>query len=228
MKRLSASLLTLALILGGTGQAKADLGLVFSGTAYQSTGTDSGGNTNVFNAAANPTVAAPPTGTTAHASFTSAPSGGLSLNYNSPPSAYTTGAFLNNPTFTGAVNGFSAGATANNNYVLLTSTLSTTAGTTYTFNISHDDGVQLTLNGSPVITDNTANQPGINTYSFTAGSNGSVAVAVAYGEHSGAPAVLQLSVTATTATPEPATLTMAGCGLVAFGGYKLRRKRVVA
>ena len=58
-------------------------------------------------------------------------------------------------------------------------------------------------------------------------SAGTYTYLLAYGEVNGAPAVLNLQLNGTTVigTPEPATLTMAACGLLAFGGYKLRRRK---
>ena len=266
MKRMASSFLTLALVLAGSGQAKADL-ITWSGQIWQSgdngnyyNGSSTpnfGSNTpptgdslNVLKAAFNATVAQTASvgllsGVAADATFTT-----TSINYNPgdmSPGPYTptdffgpiggfTGLSTNWNNDAAGTNGgkFGADGTLNNTYVLLTSgTVTLVDGATFT--LTHDDGAQLAFGSSlelATVIGGTATPTAADTETLTYhGSTISTTLYLSYGEVNGPPAVLSLGVSPdVTSTPEPATLTMAGFGLVALGGYKLirRRKRVVA
>ena len=238
MKRTASYFLPLALVLAGIGQARAD---VFTGSIYQS-GDSTNYGTNppasalanpVIAAAYNPTVAAA-TGLTLDAQFqTTSINFGANGTNNSGGPNYNPAFFFNNPTFFNESNRFAhssgnygAGANLDNTYVLLKdTTFSVVKGDTYTFTVNHDDGAQLIVNGQTLFTSVGPVTGGTSTGLYTATTTGTVELDLSYGEVAGPPATLTLAVTA---TPEPATLTMAGCGLVAFAGYKLRRRKQVA
>ena len=110
-------------------------------------------------------------------------------------------------------------------YVYLTGTVSFAPGL-QTIKFLHDDGAELliTQNGSPPLDVQQGGGTTAHQSSFTYNFNASpYTVQIGYYENTVPPALLKLTV-----TPEPATLTMAGCGLVAFAGYQIRRRRARA
>jgi len=209
MKRTLFCFLTLASLLAGTGRAKADIALDLSGvTGEFFTGTqadvEASKNALVAQGAALMALGEKPQ--------TFKPT---SINFNSTGTDNSPGAFYRAP-LTGNLN---------NSYTLFTGQVSLTKGNLYTFSILHDDGIQLRIGGTDVITSPGPTPPRTDVGTYLATSSGPVSFNLAFGETNGPPAILIASVTA---TPEPATLTMAGLGLVAFGGYKLRRRKQVA
>ena len=226
MKRMATSFLTVALLLAGVGQAKADLVLSsLSGTVYEN--YSPGGR----NGSAGGTIADQPTihgNSSTYATF-STPGGG-GVNYQSPNSPYTIGGFLSNATSFSGHHGFSSTDSLANTYIILTGTATFTAGT-YLPTFSHDDGAELLLTkGSSTILDYVEGGPTNATQANPRPPitlNGTYNFTLSYYENGSAPADLEFSVKSAIAVPEPATLGMAGLGLVAFGGYKLRRRKPV-
>jgi hypothetical protein len=153
-----------------------------------------------------------------HANFTSS-----GINYCTGPiagcGAYTASAFLNFPTFTGATAGFDPTLDFNNSFIQLTGTIFLNAGGN-PFNIGHDDGLTLTLDGgiglvvnspgptSPTITPFTINAPSTGIYNFT----------LDYAECCGAPAELKWTYPsgAPVGAPEPGYLELLGASLPAL------------
>ena len=228
MSRKAPGLLSLALLLGGIGQARADMELSLTGYIYQN--TPAGAN--------NATVAEATTlgGTSAaDASFAT-----TSINYDSSTTGYTPKSFLGNPTFNnqsfnfffGTLLGsstYGANASLNQTYFLFDGKISLTAGKIYTFSDTHDDGAELIVGGKTIFSSPSATTTRTDSGTFTATTSGLFQFDLAFGETGGPPAVLKLTTTSApaAAVPEPSTITMAGIGLVAFGGYKLRRRKQV-
>jgi PEP-CTERM motif len=164
-------------------------------------------------------------GTLANASFTVGAGG---IDFLSPPAAYTTSAFLNNPTFTSPANGFNANGTVDNNEVVLTGTLFLNAGNN-SFLVGHDDGVVLNIAGFGTV----VNAPGPTSFStspFTVdntGAAGNFNFTLDYAECCGPPADLEFQVNNSTiggtTTPEPSSFVLFGSGLLAAVGMVRRR-----
>jgi hypothetical protein len=158
--------------------------------------------------------------------------GALGIDFTSPPSAYTVQGFLNNPTFSGQVNGFNPAASALNIELVISGTIFLNAGSN-SFQVGHDDGVVLTMPGIGAGTfGNIVNQPGptgLVTTPFTVtnpGAAGSFAFTLDYTECCGAPADLIFAVNSApvgAATPEPSSFALFGSGLLAAAGMVRRR-----
>jgi PEP-CTERM motif len=202
----------LALLASAAGQAQADL----TGIVYENTSS-----------AGNATVANVPGSSTASANFSVG-----AIDYQSPPSGTTVADFLNNPTFSNLKNGFdpngnvTSGNTTFGTYVLITGTLTLSAGS-HTFTIMHDDGTQLTLSGqsSPVISSPGPTTETTNSQTLTLAA-GTYTFNLAYGEVNGLPADLIFKVDGNiVGVPEPSTMAIAGLGAIGFTAYGLRRRK---
>jgi PEP-CTERM motif len=252
MKQIIARLVTLALLLGAAGQAKADpvtwTGQIWQSGQNQNFGGDAAptaGANNVTKAAYDPVASAAGSLGASDATFTT-----TSLNYNVQNMAnYTPLGFLGTSTTftntsaqwnTGTQNNstfFGATADLNNTYILLTANVFLTHGETFMF--QHDDGVSLNINGidQPMTNTGTPNSDpstspttqATDIYTWN-GATGNQTVVIGYGAVNGDPSVL--IVTDTTfgtftpaVVPEPASVAMMAIGLVAVGGYKIRRRK---
>ena len=147
------------------------------------------------------------------------------INYNSSVTGYTPALFLNNPIFTNLTNGFDPNGTLDNTFILITGQTFLNAGDN-SFNVPHDDGVVLSVNGTNYI-----NQPGptsaVNSpFTVNVASAGLYDFRLQYSEVQGAPAVLGFSVNSApvTGTPEPASFALMGSALTA-GIVLVRRRR---
>lgn len=157
--------------------------------------------------------------------------GTLGIDFNSGPSPYTVQGFLNNPTFSSQVNGFTPSASADNIELVITGTIFLNSGAN-SFEVGHDDGVVLTMPGIGSGTfGNIVNQPGptgLVTTPFTVnntGAAGNFAFTLDYAECCGPPADLIFDVNNAPvgATPEPASFVLLGSGLLAAAGVVRRR-----
>lgn len=144
-------------------------------------------------------------------------------------SAYTVGAFLNNPTFTGAVNGFSAANTLDNTEVELTGSIFLTAGAN-NFDITHDDGLTLSISGGIGLV---VNKPGPTSpvttpFTITAPSDGLYTFTLDYAECCGAPGVLMWTYPSGApvgSVPEASSVALLGTATMLSGLLLRRRKR---
>jgi len=103
----------------------------------------------------------------------------------------------------------------------LTGTVTVTTGES--FNIFHDDGVDLIINGVDVVDAPNVTSPENSSGTYT-GPSGTFSFSLYYDECCGAPAVLQTTLPLT-ATPEPASLGLMGLSLLGAGiAYRRRRK----
>jgi hypothetical protein len=168
-------------------------------------------------------------GTLPSANFTIGP---LGIDFTSGPNPYTVQGFLNNPTFSGQVNGFSPTTTADGIEVVITGTIFLNAGLN-SFTVGHDDGAVLTMPGIGSGTfGNIVNLPGptalVNTpFNVTnPGAAGNFAFTLDYAECCGAPADLIFAVNSApvgATTPEPSSFVLFGSGLLAAAGMVRRR-----
>jgi hypothetical protein len=90
------------------------------------------------------------------------------------------------------------------------------------FNVGHDDGTQMYVNGVNVLS-----QPGPTSFVLTpftyTGATGVFSFNFLYGETNGAPAVYETNLQAGGNTPEPSTFALLGTGLLAAAGAIRRR-----
>jgi PEP-CTERM motif-containing protein len=151
---------------------------------------------------------------------------GINFNSSSTPNGYTVGGFLTsggnvvtNPSasFAGI-----AGNTLNNTIYEFTGFTNLVAGQTY--NVVHDDGAILYINGVAVI--NAGSPTAAETSSFVAAATGTFSVDLLYAEVNGAPGVLTSDLVATAATPEPSSFILLGSGLIGVAGLVRRRMGV--
>jgi hypothetical protein len=102
----------------------------------------------------------------------------------------------------------------------LTGTVSVVNGQTFT--VSHDDGLQLMIDGLLVVNVPGPTAPAVTTVTYT-GPTGTFAFDLVYGECCGAPAVLATSLPLIgTTVPEPATLALLSAALIGFGVARRR------
>jgi hypothetical protein len=160
--------------------------------------------------------------TLAHADFTI---GAAGIDFRSPPAAYTTAAFLNNPTFSNQANGFNPNGTADNLELVISGSLYLNAGANNLV-VGHDDGAVLNIAGFG----NVVNAPGPTPFSnspFTvnAGSAGMYNFTLHYAECCGGPSDLLFTVNDAPVgvTPEPSSFILLGSGLLGFAGLVRRR-----
>jgi hypothetical protein len=149
------------------------------------------------------------------------------INFNSNGSTdYTIGSFLasggntvSNPSlgYTGV-----AGSSLNNTIFEFSGTTFLAAGS---YNVTHDDGVYVFLNGGPNVLPASSGLPtAAETQSFTIANAGNYSFMIEYTEINGAPAVLNAPFAAVPAqTPEPSSIVLFGSGLLAAAGVIRRR-----
>jgi hypothetical protein len=203
------SLACVAALIAAAGTAHADN--IVSGTVWQ--------NQAPFVNLTTPL--APPVGAAA-ATFTV-----NGINFNSNGSTdYTIGSFLTSGgnTVSNPSAGFAgiSGNTLNNTIFEFSGTTFLAAGS---YNVTHDDGVYVFLNGGPNVLPSDSGFPtSADTESFTIANAGNYSFMIEYTEINGAPAVLNAPFAAVPAqTPEPSSIVLLGSGLLAAAGVIRRR-----
>lgn len=149
---------------------------------------------------------------------------GINFNSHNGAGDYTIGGFLTSGgnTISNESASFAgiAGDTLNNSIMEFTGYTNLVAGQTY--NVTHDDGSILYINGLQVF--NAGAPTAAKTSSFVASATGTFAVDLLYAEVNGAPAVLTSNLVAT--TPEPSSFVLLGSGLLGVAGLVRRRMGV--
>lgn len=201
--------------LSGTARAGS-----ISGTAWE------GWSTNV------PTIGGLPSASSAAATFTTtgldfcvdAGVGGASPCAPSP--SYTLSGFLGSNGGSNGVSGltFHNGKTGTDS---LDNTLWEFTGSAFftngeSFQVAHDDGTIMYVNGSIVLNAPGPTSPVLSTFTYT-GPTGLESFTYLYGEVQGPPAVFDTTLGVPPAVPEPSSIVLLGSGLLAAAGVVRRR-----
>lgn len=156
------------------------------------------------------------------------------LNFQSAVGGYSLLGFLNSNPGTASIVGTAANLARNIDgtagpgnqgaYGLileLTGSVSVVNGTAY--NVQHDDGVTLMINGVTVVSAPGPTSSTPTPFTWT-GATGTYAFDLIYGECCGQPAVLITNLPLTQRVPEPGTLALAGLALAGLGASRRRKQ----
>jgi hypothetical protein len=153
----------------------------------------------------------------------------VTFNVNSPITfssivgGYTIGGFLGSggAIITGGADATPAGNTLNNTFFYFTGQVTVQNG--QSFNVTHDDGLQLQIGNTLVVDVPGPTAPITTPYTWT-GASGTYNFELAYAENSGAPGVLDIQLPLA-AVPEPGTVAAGAMLLLPLGLSAVRRFR---
>ena len=141
---------------------------------------------------------------------------------------YTLGGFLatgDASNVVGSASALSANIDNGSMGLILEFTGDITVTTGESFNVAHDDGLQLMIGSDLVVNAPGPTAPTVTPYTYT-GPSGTFSFDLVYGECCGPPAVLSASLplAVSTPVPEPSTLALLAVGLLGLG-FTMRRRR---
>ena len=141
-----------------------------------------------------------------------------------PTNPYTLAGFLTgNGSVIGSVtflNGFTGASSPNNALFVFTGTASFTNG--QSFNVQHDDGTNMYVNGALVLGAPGPTPPIISSFTYS-GASGNLPFEFIFAECCGAPSVFATTLVPPTTVPEPGSLALFGSGLLGLYGVARRR-----
>jgi len=144
------------------------------------------------------------------------------INFNSNVGGYTIGGFLGSGGATILTGSGEAGNTADNTLYYFSGTVSMVNGQTY--NVGHDDGLELMINGSDVINETGPTSYVDTPYTWT-GASGNYSFELAYAEVDGAPAILTVSLPLQSVPDSSSTMAMLGGALTVVGTVARRFRK---
>lgn len=118
------------------------------------------------------------------------------------------------------LNGFTGASSPNNALFVFTGTASFTNG--QSFNVQHDDGTNMYVNGALVLGAPGPTPPVVSSFTYS-GASGNLPFEFIFAECCGSPSVFATTLVPPTTVPEPGSLALFGSGLLGLYGVARRR-----